>query len=72
MPDVQIVRDVAGQRVVSKERDAAKKLVVVTGELALGDHHGPVAGHSENSAGNERIINALDQDVSLGAQTEHR
>jgi hypothetical protein len=69
--DVEIVRDIAGQCVVSVESDTAQELVVMAGEFALGDHHDATVGRIKDLPGNERIINALDQDISLGAQTKH-
>jgi hypothetical protein len=71
MADVKIVGDVACQCIVPKESDTTKKLVMMAGQLTLRNNHGLRIGRMKDLAGNGRVSNALQQDVSLGAQTKH-
>jgi hypothetical protein len=71
MADVKIVWDVARQRIVTIERDATEKLVVMAGQLAFGHHHGSRIGSVKQSTRDRRIINTLNQNVSLSTQAEH-
>jgi hypothetical protein len=71
MPNVKVVRDIARERVVSIESDAPENLVVMAGQLALGDNHGHSIGGIKDLTGDGCIIDAFNENVSLGTQSGH-
>src|SRR5262249_4926232 len=71
MSYVQIVRNIPCQGIVPKECGAAKNLMMMAGELALGDNQGRRIAGMKDLTGYGRIIDTLKEDVSLCIQSGH-
>jgi hypothetical protein len=69
--DIEAVRDVSCESVVTIEGEGAEKLVAVAGRLTLSDHDRPTFDEARIPTCDGSIRDALDQDVSLCAKTDH-
>ncbi len=68
MADVECGRQLAGQRVVTKQRHTiAVEGMAVTGQLAAREHHGTVRVDRQKFV-RRRILNQLQNDVALGIE----
>ena len=71
MRNVKTGRDLTRECVVAIERDRAEDAVMMPGRLACGDDRRPFIDGLEDAAGHGGVVDALDQDVALCAQTDH-